>query len=123
MNTTLGELLNINQTLKLIIDNEKNVEALFKFKLLGMVKSLESYVSNFEIIRNEKIVEYGKENDDGSFCIPEDDEDAREKFNNDMRPVLNSKIEIDIDKLKAKDVFDKGVSANYLIGLYSIIEE
>ena len=28
-----------------------------------------------------------------------------------------------IDKLKASDVFDKGLPAEYLVGLYSIIEE
>ena len=36
---------------------------------------------------------------------------------------VNSEVEVNIQKLKAVDVFDKGLPAEYLVGLYSIIEE
>ena len=32
-------------------------------------------------------------------------------------------MEINIQKLKPSDVFDKGLPAEYLVGLYPIIEE
>ena len=44
------------------------------------------------------------------------------KFNADIEKVLNSEIIVNIEKLKAIEVFNKGVKAEYLIGLYSIIE-
>lgn len=123
MKIKLGELLNINQILKQIIDNEKDIDSLLKFKLLGIMKSIENHVVNFEIIKNEKIIQYGKEKDDGNIRISPEDKEALQKFNEDLLPIINSDIEISVDKLKADNVFDKGVKSDYLIGLYPIIEE
>jgi hypothetical protein len=123
INLRLRDVLNLNQTLKVIIDNEKDVDPLFKFKLLGIMKSLEVHVANFEIIRNEKIQKYGTEKD-GSYSIsPTDNDEGFKKFNEELSSVINSDVEVNITKLKASEVFDKGVSSEYLVGLYSIIEE
>ncbi len=121
---TLGEVLNLNQTLKAIIDDNKaKVDPLFKFKLLGIMKSAETHVVNFETIRNEKIMEYGKEAEDGSIQIPKEDKDAVKQFNDSLMQIINSQVTINIDRLKAADVFNKGVKAEHLIGLYPIMEE
>ena len=64
------EVLRINTVLKSIIEDDKvKTDALLKFKLLGIMRSIESPVSNFELIKNEKIVEYGEETEDGVFQI------------------------------------------------------
>lgn len=121
---TLGEVLNLNHVLKSIIDdNETKIDSLFKFKLLGVMKSIETHVANFETIRNEKINEYGKQTEDGSVSIPPEDKEAIRKFNDDLIKLINSEGTVNIAKLKTSDVFDKGVKAEYLIGLYPIIEE
>ncbi len=121
---TLGEVLNLNQTLKAIIDDNKaKVDSLFKFKLLGIMKSAETHVANFETIRNEKIMEYGKEAEDGSIQIPKEDKDAVKQFNDSLIQIINSQVTVNIDRLKAADVFNKGVKAEHLIGLYPIMEE
>lgn len=120
----LSELLHLNQTLKLIIDDtETSVDSLFKFKLLGIMKSIEPYVANFETIRNEKISEYGEKTEDGRIGISPDDEDAIRKFNEDLSKVINSEISVNLSMLRPGEVFDKGVKAEYLIGLYPVIEE
>ena len=120
----LGEVLSINKTLKSIIDdNQTKVDTLFKFKLLGIMKSLEIHVTNFETIRNEKIMELGKETEDGNVQIPKEDADAIKKFNDSLIQVIESEVCVNIVKLKANDVFNKGVKSEYLIGLYPIIEE
>ncbi len=120
----LNEVLNLNQTLKLIIDDTNaKTDTLFKFKLLGIMKSLETHVANFETIRNEKIVELGKETEDGNVQIPKEDTETIKKFNDALMEVINSEVTVNIDKLKPSDVFNKGVNAEYLIGLYPIIEE
>lgn len=120
----LSELLHLNQTLKLIIDDtETSVDSLFKFKLLGIMKSIEPYVANFETIRNEKINEYGEKTEDGRIGISPDDEDAIRKFNEDLSKVINSEISVNLSMLRPGEVFDKGVKAEYLIGLYPVIEE
>lgn len=120
----LSEILNLNQTLKLIIDNsETKIDSLFKFKLLGIMKSLEPHVFNFEIIRNEKIREYGKETENGNIGIDPEDTEAIKKFNDALKEVINSDVSININKLKSNEIFDKGVKAEHLMGLYTIIEE
>ena len=124
MKIKLGIVLELNNMLKTIIDNtELKIDSLLKFKLLGILKNIEIPVNNFEAVRNEKIREYGKENDEGNIGISADDTESMEKFTNDLNEVINSDVEVNIQKLKAVDVFDKGLPAEYLVGLYPIIEE
>ena len=124
MKLQLSEVLNLNQTLKLIIDDTtRKIDPLFKFRLLGIMKSIEGHVANFEIIRNEKINEYGTKAEDGSVSIAKDDLDTIKKFNDDLMTVINSEVEINVSKLQAGEVFDHGVNAEYLVGLYPIMEE
>ena len=128
MKIKLGNILEINNVLKSIIDNtELKIDALFKFKLLGIMKSFETPIANFEVIRNEKIKEYGKEledeNGNKSIGISVDDKDAIANFSKDINKVIDSEVEVNIEKLKAIDVFDKGLPTEYLVKLYYIIEE
>ena len=128
MKIKLGNVLEINNVLKLIIDNtELKIDALFKFKLLGIMKNLEAPIANFNVIRDEKIKEYGKEledeNGNKSIGIDANDKDAIAKFSKDINKVIESEVDVNIEKLKAIDVFDKGLSTEYLVKLYPIIEE
>ena len=128
MKIKLGNVLEINNVLKSIIDNtELKIDALFKFKLLGIMKNIEVPIANFELIRNEKIKEYGKEledeNGNKSIGIDANDKDAIVKFSEDINKVIESEVDVNINKLKSIDVFDKGLSADYLVRLYPIIEE
>ena len=128
MKIKLGNVLEINNVLKLIIDNtELKIDALFKFKLLGIMKNLEVPIANFNVIRDEKIKEYGKEledeNGNKSIGIDANDKDAIAKFSEDINKVIDSEVDVNIEKLKAIDVFNKGLPTEYLVKLYHIIEE
>ena len=128
MKIKLGNVLEINNVLKQIIDNsELKIDALFKFRLLGIMKNLEVPIANFTVIRDEKINEYGKEledeNGNKSIGIDANDKDAIAKFSEDINKVIDSEIDVNIEKLKAIDVFDKGLPTEYLVKLYPIIEE
>ena len=128
MKIKLGNILEINNILKSIIDNtELKIDALFKFKLLGIMKCFEIPIANFEVIRNDKIREYGKEledeNGNKSIGIDADDKEAIAKFSEDINKVIESEVDVNINKLKSVDVFDKGLPADYLVRLYPIIEE
>ena len=128
MKIKLGNILEINNVLKSIIDNtELKIDALFKFKLLGIMKSFEIPVTNFEVIRNDKIREYGKELEDENgnsiFGIDEKDEESMNKFRDDINKIIDSDVEVSIKKLKSSEVFNKGLPADFLVGLYNIIEE
>ena len=128
MKIKLGNVLEINNVLKQIIDNnELKIDALFKFRLLGIMKNLEVPIANFEVIRNEKIKEYGKEledeNGNKSIGIDANDKDAIAKFSEDINKVIDSEVDVNIEKLKATDIFDKGLPTEYLVKLYPIIEK
>ena len=128
MKIKLGNVLEINNVLKSIIDNtELKIDALFKFRLLGIMKNLEVPIANFNVIRDEKIKEYGKEledeNGNKSIGIDANDKDAIAKFSEDINKVIDSEVDVSIEKLKAIDVFDKGLPTEYLVKLYPIIEE
>ena len=128
MKIKLGNILEINNVLKQIIDNSQlKIDALFKFRLLGIMKNLEVPIANFTVIRDEKIKEYGKEledeNGNKSIGIDANDKDAIAKFSEDINKVIDSEVDVNIEKLKAIDVFDKGLPTEYLVKLYYIIEE
>ena len=128
MKIKLGNILEINNVLKSIIDHtELKIDALFKFKLLGIMKSFETPIANFEVIRNEKIREYGKEledeNGNKSIGIDVNDKETVDKFSEDINKVIESEVDININKLKSVDVFEKGLPADYRVKLYHIIEE
>lgn len=136
----VADILNYNRAIKMIIDNATDVNSLVKFKLLGMLKQFEPAVTNFEIIREDKIKEYGSINKNGQFGIfepKEDDfetvtdfEEAHKKyeetidnFNKDLDEILNSESDITIKKFKYTDIMDAGLSSDYLIIIYELIEE
>ena len=136
----VSEILDYNNVIKAIIDNAKDVNALVKFRLLGMCKQFEPIVTNFETIRQEKIAQYGTtdengnvgiftpkkedfENDDDYKKASEEFETTIERFTADLNEVLNSESDIEIKKFKYTDIMDAGLPSDYLIAIYDLIEE
>lgn len=120
----VNEVFGLNSILKSIIDNDKvKINVLLKFRLLGIMRSIESHITNFEIIKNEKIIEYGEETENGIYQISKDKPDAMENFKKDIEQVLDSEVTININMLKPAEVFDQGLTSEYLMGLYPIIGE
>ena len=92
MKIKLKDILQINNILKAIIENsEIKIDPLFKFKLLGILKNIEIPIMNFETIRNEKIREYGKENEKSKRWNEEDDERHKYEWHKeyDVKYVFN----------------------------------
>lgn len=120
---TLNELLGINHTLRQIIDDDKKeIEPLLKFRMLGIMKSIEPHVINFEAVRNETVARYGEKSEDGTVRIAAENTEAIDSFNKELSTLLSSEVAVNINKLKPEDIFNRGVSSEYLIGLYTIIE-
>lgn len=118
----LYEVLNLNEIMKKVIDEQNlKIDSLTKFKLLGIMKVLEPHIQNFEIIRNEKIREFGKEDEEGNLLIDKTDTNAMQQFNDSLSDIINSDINISFEKIKANDIFNKGLPAEYLVALYPVI--
>ena len=137
---TVNDVLNYNKIIKRIIDGADNISALVKFKLLGMCKQFEPIVSDFETIRQEKIVQYANDTDNGNvgIVLPNKDKYENEekyteavkeydecikKFSDDMTELLNSEANIQIKKFKAEEIMNAGLSADYLMAIYDLVEE
>ena len=130
MKMILNDVLVLNDVVKSLIDNKTlSINMVLKFRLLGIAKSLEQHVSNYNIIRESKIMEYGTEAVDaegnklGVYEIKTENTDAVEKFKRDLGEFLLTEVDVNIQKLKVQEVFDAGVPADYLVHLYGIIEE
>lgn len=136
----LETILQYNDIFKNLIDNAKEINALVKFRLLRIVKQFEPIVTNFEIVREEKIRQYGKQQENGSIGIVSPDKDKFENeeeynkaeaefhdavaaFNADMNELLQSDVDIEIKKFKPDEVIDVGIPADFLVLLYDFIEE
>ena len=136
----VNEVLNYNRIIRSIIDNEKGINSLIKFRLLGMCKQFEPVIDNFESIREEAIIKYGTATEDGSTGIiaPKRDkfdndeefdraneayQEAMNKYKTDLEEILNSEADIEIKKFKASDIMDAGLPSDYLVAIYDLIEE
>lgn len=119
----LYKVINANEILKRIIDNKDlNINCISKFKLLGIMKALEPVIANFEFVKNEKIKEYGKEDEDGQVSINgEDDPEAFKKYQEEIQELLSTIVET--DTIKAADVIDKDIPADALVAIYDLICE
>lgn len=125
MNRTmkLATVLSLNDVLKQIIDNETIPDVSLKFKLLTIAKALENHVLHFQMLRNQKIKEYGQEDDEGTIAIALSDSVSMEKFSADMKALMDTEVMVNLTKLKPEDVFNKGLPSEALVGLYEIIEK
>lgn len=128
MEMKLNEVLQLDAVIKSIIDSkELPVSTVFKFRLLGILKSLESHVNNYEIVRVEKVKQYGKQTLDekGNMidCKVEPNTENEKLFRLDIEEILNTDVVVDIQKLKLKETFDSGLPTNYLLHLYPIMEQ
>ncbi len=124
MKMNVNQVIKLNTVIKNIIDDETmKIDSVIKFKLLSIMKTFEPTVANFELIRNEKIREFGKTDEDGNVRIDAEDKETMNLFHESLEDVLNSKITVRFEKISAKDIFNKGIPAEYLVALYDIIQE
>ena len=120
----LNEVVNINNTLSAIIDDSKaKINILLKFRLLGIMNAIKPLIANFEIVKNEKIMEFGKETKDGIYQISKDDKKSMAKFRAEIEKVLDSEVSITVESINPEEIIDKGLKSEYLIGLYPIIRQ
>ena len=132
------DILHYNKIIRNIIDSGEDINALTKFKMLGMLKQFEPIIENFSIIRDDKIRQYGTPTENGGYMISppkkesfENDadynkaidefEDTIKKFNADIEEVANAEVETKIKKFGI-EIMDTGIPADYLLALYDLIE-
>ena len=122
----LNYIITLNTIIENLINNVQGITPSLKFKFLGIMRELSPHINNFETIRNDLIRKYGKTDEQGMIKVEKEDTENFNKFNEEFDKFV-SETDVDIDmsklKIKAADVFDQGVPANYLTLLYDLIEE
>ena len=117
----LQEIIYANQVLKTVIDNaDIEITPKLKFKLLGIMKEFEPIISNFEVIRNELISQYGTKDDEGHISINREDTESMKNFNNTIQPLIEEEVNVNYKKLSQEEVFT--LPSDVLLALYSLIE-
>lgn len=120
----LEDALAAHKVLGTIIDNtELKIDVLLKFRLLSLKTYISPIVSNFEIVKNEKIIEYGKENKDGIFQILHSDKTAVNKYTKALKETMDSTVTVVTEKIKPGEIFNKGITSDYLEVLLPFIGE
>ena len=120
----LKEIDKLNYSIKSLFDDQSvNLSAKIKFQLLTIMKQLEPCIENISAINDEKIREYGTQDDDGQYKININDTDAFNKFQTDMNELLESDVDLSIKKIKASEILDAKIPSKYLVALFEIIEE
>lgn len=136
----INDALRYNRIIKDIIDNATDVNALVKFRLLGILKQCEPIVEDFETVRNDLIRKYGKLEEDGNYGVflpkrddYEDDDSYNKaveeyeqiinKLNDELKKVADSELDVKIQKFKYTDIMDSGLPTDYMLALYDLIEE
>lgn len=119
----LATILSVNDALKQVIDDETVTDVALKFKLLTIAKALENPVVHFELLRNQKIKEFGQEDAQGTIAIDVRDSTAMQSFRKAMETLMDTEVTLSLTKLKSREVFNKGLSPEALVGLYEIMEE
>lgn len=123
MKMTLNKVDRLYPTIKNIINNkEYKIDVVTKFQMLGILKEFESSLANIETIRNEKIMEYGKTNEDGQIYVDKNDSENFSKFIAEMNELMNTETDVNINPLDAKTVINIGLSSDELMILYDIME-
>ena len=129
MKLKIYNVINIYTTVKALIENDNLNDSILKFKMLGILKSLETSMSNYQTIQYDTIKELGtpvfNDNGDetGNYTIPTENKEAVEKYIQTMNKLGETEIDISLDTFKASVIFNKGIAAEQLIHLYPIIEE
>lgn len=122
----LNYIITLNTIMENLINNVQGITPSLKFKFLGIMRELSPHINNFETIRNDLVRKYGKTDEQGMIKVEKEDTENFNKFNEEFDKFV-SETDVDIDmsklKIKAADVFDKGVPANYLTLFYDLIEE
>lgn len=117
----LQEIIYANQVLKTVIDNaDIEITPKLKFKLLGIMKEFEPIISNFEVIRNELISQYGTKDDEGHISINREDTESMKNFSNAIQPLIEEEVNVNYKKLSQEEVFT--LPSDVLLALYSLIE-
>lgn len=101
-------------------DNSKYHPAKVAFIVQKNITLLKEFIQDIYITRDKIVQHYGTPNRDGTFFIPEE---VREQAQKELDDLLEIEQEVNILKLKFKDIEDLEFTSNQMEALMFMIDE
>lgn len=99
MKLTNGAIYDIREAVQKFSDAKGRTA----FVLFRALRKLQEEIQDCENQKNELIKKYGKENEDGSISISQDDKEASQKFFAEFGPILNFEIDVELPLMSEDD--------------------
>ena len=99
MKLTNGAIYDIRES----VQKFSNAKGRTAFVLFRALRKLQEEIQDCENQKNELIKKYGKENEDGSISISQDDKEASQKFFSEFGPILNFEIDVELPLMSEAD--------------------
>lgn len=99
MKLTNGAIYDIREAVQKFSDAKGRTA----FVLFRALRKLQEEIQDCENQKNELIKKYGKENEDGSISISQDDKEASQKFFSEFGPILNFEIDVELPLMSEAD--------------------
>lgn len=99
MKLTNGAIYDIREA----VQKFSNAKGRTAFVLFRALRKLQEEIQDCENQKNELIKKYGKENEDGSISISQDDKEASQKFFSEFGPILNFEIDVELPLMSEAD--------------------
>lgn len=94
----MQELVIAKQAFQELLKKDVNTEVMFLLSLA--FKKIDPELSVFEERRNAAVKTYGKQNEKGEIGIAPDDIEALQKFDNEIKPILDTEVTIDVTPIE-----------------------
>lgn len=94
INVKMQDLVIAKQAFQEILKKDINPQVMFLLSLA--FKKIDAELSVFEEKRNAAIKTYGKENEKGEIGIAPDDIESLQKFNDEIKPILETEVSVDV---------------------------
>ena len=121
MKMKLKDVVVLYNELKQLLDNKNNeLDIVVQFTLLGILKELDVPFQNYNSIKENLAVKYGEDPDDeGVIKIKKE---YMDKFYEESKKLLDSDVDLKIEKIPANKLFNAGIPSDILLRLYDYIE-
>ena len=104
MKIKFDKIIASREALVKFLDENGKMPAEKAFKIAKALKLINNEIEAFDKVRNAKIKEYGEEKEKGNFQVKNEN---IEKFQDELKPILEKEIDLDIEKIEIKDLKDE----------------
>lgn len=126
INVTLNDILNSSETFREI--STKSVPVKTAFRIARLIRELDKENVTFDESRRKIIEKYAERDENGGMKQTDEgnvilQQDKINECNNEMLDLLNTEIEINVDKLHVDDLGDIELTPAQTLSLEAFIEE